>query len=224
MNGTASLPGDVAPVNFPAVTLPIASGTHEYTEGAADAPALRAGASAALPCLFVTTACKEKKKEENRPLPGPRKKQADALTENVKWLAATFGKERMGFLTLTLGDKDARGRFRNLRDRKEAQRRFHSLLTNVIAKRYQCGVTITERHDNMGIPPDSPVATGGRVTGGSGVEHFKRSAWGTCCGWSFRPSRAPGKGGAAGTEAKAQRKHHGKGRARGGVDGKLFQF
>ena len=143
MNGTASLPGDVAPVNFPAVTLPIASGTHEYTEGAADAPALRAGASAALPCLFVTTACKEKKKEENRPLPGPRKKQADALTENVKWLAATFGKERIGFLTLTLGDKDAGGRFRNLRDRKEAQRRFHSLLTNVIAKRYQCGVTIT---------------------------------------------------------------------------------
>ena len=33
MNGTASLPGDVAPVNFPAVTLPTASGRYEYTEG-----------------------------------------------------------------------------------------------------------------------------------------------------------------------------------------------
>jgi hypothetical protein len=66
-------------------------------------------------------------------------------------MAETFGKERVGFLTLTLGDLDAGGRYRNLRDRKEAQRRFHSLLTNVIAERYQCGVTITERHDNKGI-------------------------------------------------------------------------
>jgi hypothetical protein len=104
-----------------------------------------------LPCLFVTTASEEKTDEENRPVPGPRKKQADALTENIKWLAVTFGKEHIAFLTLTLGDKDAGGRYRNLRNRKEAQRRFHSLLTNVIAKRYKCGVTITERHRNGGI-------------------------------------------------------------------------
>jgi hypothetical protein len=104
-------------------------------------------AAGALPCLFVTTASDE----EKSPLPGPRKKQADALTENIKWMAATFGKEHIGFLTLTLGDVDAGGRFRNLRDRKKAQKRFHSLLTNVIAKRHQCGMTITERHDNQGI-------------------------------------------------------------------------
>src|SRR5208282_3225793 len=112
----------------------------------------RGGAAppSALPCLFVTTASKEEKKEENRPVPGPRKKQADALTENIKWMAETFGKERIGFLTLTLGDLDVGGRYRNLRDRKEAQRRFHSLLTNVIAKRYQCGVIVTERHENGG--------------------------------------------------------------------------
>jgi len=106
---------------------------------------------AALPCHFVTTASEEKKEEEKPPLPGPRKKQADALTENIKWLAQTFGQERIGFLTLTLGDVDAGGRYRNLRDRKKAQRRFHSLLTNVLAPRYQCGVTITERHVNLGI-------------------------------------------------------------------------
>ena len=104
-----------------------------------------------LPCLFVTTASTEEKKEENPPLPGPRKKQADARTENIEWMAATFGRARIGFLTLTLGDKDAGGRYHNLRDRKEAQRRFHSLFTNVIAKRYQCGVTVTERHGNGGI-------------------------------------------------------------------------
>ena len=66
-------------------------------------------------------------------------------------MAETFGKERIGFLTLTLGDVDAGGRFRNLRDRKEAQRRFHSLLTNEISKRYVCGVIVTERHKNGGI-------------------------------------------------------------------------
>ena len=128
--------------------LPASTSGTERQDGA---PARSAGAPSPRPCLFVTTASKEEKEEEKPPLPGPRKKQADALTENIKWMAETFGHERIGFLTLTLGDEDAGGRYRNLRDRKEAQRRFHSLLTNVIAKRYQCGVTITERHRNGGI-------------------------------------------------------------------------
>jgi hypothetical protein len=115
---------------------------------AADAPA--GGAAAALPCLSVTTASKENEKEETPPLPGPRRKQAHALTENIKWMAETFGEDRIGFLTLTVGDWEAGGRYRNLRDRKEAQRRFHSLLSNVIARRYQCGVTITERYGGEG--------------------------------------------------------------------------
>jgi hypothetical protein len=29
--------------------------------------------------------------------------------------------------------------------------RVHSLLTNVIARRYQCGATVTERHFNQGL-------------------------------------------------------------------------
>ncbi|HEX3720857.1 MAG TPA: hypothetical protein VH595_23135 [Verrucomicrobiae bacterium] len=100
-----------------------------------------------LPYLFETTASKD----EVSPLPGPRKKQAEALTQNIQWMAATFGKERIGFLTLTLGDYEAGGQFRNLRDRKEAQRRFHSLLTNEISKRYLCGVTVTKRHKMVGF-------------------------------------------------------------------------
>jgi hypothetical protein len=79
------------------------------------------------------------------------KKQMEAWTRNVKWMAETFGVERLGFLTLTVGDLDCGGRYRNLRDWKEAQRRFHSLLTGKIAERYQCGGTITERHQNGGI-------------------------------------------------------------------------
>ncbi len=130
---------------------PVAGEATGGAGGAAGTPARSAGVSVALPCLFVTTASKEEQKEEKRSLPGPRKKQADALTENIKWMAQTFGKERIGFLTLTLGDLDAGGKFRNLRDRKAAQKRFHSLLTNVIAKRHPCGVTVTERHRNGGI-------------------------------------------------------------------------
>jgi hypothetical protein len=117
------------------------------------AEAERGGAAPAspLPCLFETTASKEKKKEEIPPLPGPRKKQAQALVDNIKWLAEAFGPERIGFETLTVGDIEMGGRFRNLRDRKEAQRRFHSLLTNELSKRYQCGFVVTERHRNGGI-------------------------------------------------------------------------
>jgi hypothetical protein len=113
----------------------------------AEAERSAAPPDSALPCLFETTASKA----ELPPLPGPRKKQAQALTDNIKWMAEAFGKERVGFLTLTLGDFDAGGRFRNLRNGKEAQRRFHSLLTNEISKRYSCGVTVTERHQNGGI-------------------------------------------------------------------------
>ena len=146
MNGTPSLAGGVAPADFQAVTLPVVVVPGVNEEGPA-AEERAARPVAALPCLFVTTASEE----ERAPLPGPRKKQAEALTENIKWLAETFGNERIGFLTLTLGDVDAGGRYRNLRDRKAAQKRFHSLLTNVIGKRYQCGVTDTERHVNQGI-------------------------------------------------------------------------
>ena len=130
-----------------------------------DAHGEAVGTAAALPCLFVTTASEQKNGELEKPLPGPRKKQAEALTENIQWLAETFGPERIGFLTLTLGDVDAGGRYRNLRDRKEAQRRFHSLLTNVIAKRYPRGVTVTERHKNLGLHFHLAVACANDIRG-----------------------------------------------------------
>ena len=51
------------------------------------------------------------------------------MTKNIEWIAAVFGKDRIGFLTLTLGDIEAGGKFRNLRDRKEAQRRNSRIIT-----------------------------------------------------------------------------------------------
>ncbi len=123
------------------------------------------GVPAGIPCLFVTTAPEGKKEDEDRPLPGPRKKQADALTENIKWMAETFGDERIGFLTLTLGDKDAGGKFRNLRDRKKAQKRFHSLMTHELSKHFVCGITATERHKNGGIHFHLPVVCKADIRG-----------------------------------------------------------
>ena len=61
-------------------------------------------AGPALPCQTVTIACKEIETEDRPPLPGTKKKQADALVRNVGWLAQTFGPERIGFVTFTVGD------------------------------------------------------------------------------------------------------------------------
>lgn len=84
-------------------------------------------------------------------LPGPKKKQAETLAQNVMWMAKQFGAERIGFLTLTCGDVGEDGTFVTVKDRKTASKRFNSLLTHVIRKRYRCGVVVTERHKSGGI-------------------------------------------------------------------------
>lgn len=82
-------------------------------------------------------------------MPGTKAKQAAALSFNIKWMADTFGIERVGFLTLTVGDT-VNGKFVHVKERAEASRRFNSIL-NRIRVRYQCGVVVTERHRNGGI-------------------------------------------------------------------------
>ena len=104
-------------------------------------------------------------REKKSPLPGTKRKQADALAKNIGWLAETFGPERIGFVTLTVGDLETGGKFRNLRDRREAQRRFHSFLTNELSKRYQCGVVVMERHKNGGIHFHLAVVTRENIRG-----------------------------------------------------------
>lgn len=99
-------------------------------------------------------------------MPGPRRKQAEALKQNIRFLASTFTMDHMGFVTITVGDREVGGRFRNLRDRKEAQRRFHSLMTNELARRYLCGVVVPERHANQGIHFHIVVVTRANVRGG----------------------------------------------------------
>jgi len=82
-------------------------------------------------------------------MPGTKAKQAAALAYNIRWMADTFGIERVGFLTLTVGDT-VKGKFIHVKERAEASRRFNSIL-NRIRERYLCGVVVTERHRNGGI-------------------------------------------------------------------------
>ena len=104
---------------------------------------MRATESAPLPCLSVTSPLKPVQ------MPGTKAKQAKALAFNIRWAGETFGIERLGFLTLTVGDSVA-GRWIGVTDRAEASRRFNSIL-NRIRERYQCGVIVTERHKSGAI-------------------------------------------------------------------------
>lgn len=65
------------------------------------------------------------------------KKSACALAWNVEFLAKKYGLERLGFLTLTFAQ--------DIKDPKEAQRRFNSLATGVLRKRYEEYLRIYER-------------------------------------------------------------------------------
>lgn len=77
-------------------------------------------------------------------LPGPRKKQAEALYRNLVFMVEQFGLNCLGFLTLTVGDMVG-GRFVQVHDRKEAEKRFNRLARRFL-KRYRCWVVATERH------------------------------------------------------------------------------
>lgn len=82
-------------------------------------------------------------------MPGTKAKQAKALAFNIRWAGETFGVEKLGFLTLTVGDS-VNGRWVGVSDRAEASRRFNSIL-NRIRERYRCGVIVTERHKSGAI-------------------------------------------------------------------------
>lgn len=88
-----------------------------------------------------------KKQLNNESIPEPQKpgkssfsqirKSACTLAWNVEYMCEKFGIENIGFLTLTFAD--------HVLDRKEAQRRFHSLAVNVLKKRYSGYVRVMER-------------------------------------------------------------------------------
>lgn len=106
-----------------------------------DAP----GGGGALPCLNRNNSIEQVPEKDgsalrelafNR-LTSAHRKVAFALKFNVEQLAAIYGIERLGFLTLTFAE--------NITDPKEASRRFNSLNTNVLKVRYADTVAVIER-------------------------------------------------------------------------------
>lgn len=94
--------------------------------GARPAPAGPAG----LPCLYSNNSTETI-------LTGNQRRTAFALAENVRMMAEKHGLERLLFNTLTFRD--------HVLDIKEAQRRFNSLRTHVLAERYLDFITVVER-------------------------------------------------------------------------------
>ena len=94
-----------------------------------------------LPCRSLETTQSGRPEDRGLTTPpglaGPHRKVASALSWNVAHVCKTFGIERVGFLTLTFAD--------HVLDAREASRRFNSLASNVLAKRYAAYVRVLER-------------------------------------------------------------------------------
>ena len=106
----------------------------------------REAAPTSLPCLNRNNSIeaapeKEISDEAKRlgcKLTSAHRKTAYALKMNVAFLAEKYGIEPLGFLTLTFPD--------HVTDAKEASRRFNSLDTDAMRKRYVEKITVVERH------------------------------------------------------------------------------
>ena len=87
-----------------------------------------------LPCRSLETTAP---KPAPTGLSGPHRKVAAALSWNVAHVCQRYGMERVGFLTLTFAD--------HVLCAREASRRYHSLATHVLSKRYAAVVRVLER-------------------------------------------------------------------------------
>lgn len=101
------------------------------------APVAGGGEAAGLPCLYRNISIMEGGGTTLQTLTTAHKKSASALSWNVQELARVHGLERLGFLTLTFAD--------HVTDRREAQRRFNSLSSNVLRSRYASFIRVWER-------------------------------------------------------------------------------
>lgn len=105
----------------------------EVGETGATAPA---GAPVS-PSLSTSHNCTEPLPKAWQILGGSHRRMAFVLAEEIILMAKKFGLENIGFLTLTFADQ--------VREMKEAQRRFHSLSTHVLQERYERATANVER-------------------------------------------------------------------------------
>ncbi|EOV4178561.1 hypothetical protein ACONW8_004459 [Yersinia enterocolitica] len=122
-------------------------------------------AIADLPCLYRNNSIEITDKTPSKPLSHAAfelstnlKKSASALAWNVQHFVDTYGLSNVGFLTLTFRD--------HVTDPKEAQRRFNSLKSNVLASRYRAYIRVMEPmksgriHYHLLVALDSDIRTG----------------------------------------------------------------
>ena len=112
------------------------------------------GGADSLPCLYRNNSIEKGSKT----LSTAHRKSASALAWNVQALSEKYGLENLGFLTLTFKD--------HVTDFKEAQRRFNSLASNVLTKRYRAWISVMERcksgriHYHLLVNVGSDIRTG----------------------------------------------------------------
>lgn len=121
-------------------------------------------------------------------LVGPRKKVALALSWNVASMCKTWGIERVGFLTLTFAD--------HVTDAREAQRRFNSLASNVLRKRYPAHIAVLERQASGRIHYHLLVVLPEDIRTGVDFDAIARREYGTAnkalrLEWAFWRKTAP---------------------------------
>jgi len=123
------------------VQIPLVTSWGSWAGAAGAVPAALAGGTApvAHPSLSVCHNCISEGKVQVK-LPGSARKMAEVIRLEVERLARTYGLEKLGFLTLSFADA--------VYGIGEAQRRYHSLLTNFLSKHLRGGLVVWERFEH----------------------------------------------------------------------------
>lgn len=108
-------------------------------------------------------------------LTGGQRRTAYALTQNVGLMVQQYGVERVGFLTLTFRD--------HVTDIREAQRRYRSLQTHILAGRYADAVCVVERQKSGRIHFHLLVALSVDIRTGFDFEAVNRSDYRSANSW-----------------------------------------
>lgn len=159
--------------------------------GESPPPAVTAGP---LPCLSsnicneeVTFLSGEGGSGFNQLTPG-HKRIAHVLALEIQELAKVYGIQRIGFLTLTFAD--------NVRSIKIAQKRFHSLCTGVLKRRYERSIGVLERQKSGRVHFHLVVVLGADIRTGFDFEAIQRQDYRSAnavlrAEWAFWRKTAP---------------------------------
>ncbi len=122
-------------------------------------------------------------------LTGGHKRTAEVLATELLWMVKEHGIDRVGVLTGTVGDfipcitgktlvDGVLCEFVGLQDMKQAQKRFHSLATNVLALRYEKLIVVWERMPGSGaLHYHAAVVTKEDIRGCINFEEIKRGVY-----------------------------------------------